>query len=190
MPAILPSKRCSRSHATATRNSFPKLAHDCCTGVRQSRGSRAKRGRPSARIDGTSASTLLPHRRNARVICSEAIVHWAPTPPPTPRTLRRRGITVAERDRGELQGPTARRAPVVGDCRLAGRSAVPARSVAALLQSPADPAGGLDKMTPPAFTAMCPALPPLRLAAFVCAAAPPGMRPASALHQLSQGVDR
>ena len=43
----------------------------------------------------------------------------------------------------------------------------------------------LGKMTPAAFAATCPALPPLRLAALACAAAPPGMERTATMHQLS-----
>jgi putative transposase len=48
----------------------------------------------------------------------------------------------------------------------------------------------LGKVTPAAFAATCPALPPLRLAALACAAAPPGTQGASTMHQLSYRVDR
>jgi len=48
----------------------------------------------------------------------------------------------------------------------------------------------LGKLTPAAFAATCPALPPLRLALLACAAAPPGMEVAASVHQLSEGVDR
>ena len=41
------------------------------------------------------------------------------------------------------------------------------------------------KLTPAAFAATCPALPPLRLAALACAAAPPGMEGVATMHQLS-----
>ena len=43
----------------------------------------------------------------------------------------------------------------------------------------------LGKVTPAAFAATCPALPPLRLAALDCAAAPPCMQGATTMHQLS-----
>ena len=43
----------------------------------------------------------------------------------------------------------------------------------------------LGKVTPAAFAATCPALPPLRLAALACAAAPPGTQGASTMHRLS-----
>jgi transposase InsO family protein len=43
----------------------------------------------------------------------------------------------------------------------------------------------LGKVTPAAFAATCPALPPLRLAALACAAAPPGTQGAATMHQLS-----
>ena len=50
--------------------------------------------------------------------------------------------------------------------------------------------GALGKLTPAAFAAACPALPPLRLAPLACAAAPLGMEMAAPMHQLSYGVDR
>lgn len=43
----------------------------------------------------------------------------------------------------------------------------------------------LDKQTPAAFAATCPAPPPLRLAALACAAAPPGTKGADTMHRLS-----
>ncbi len=43
----------------------------------------------------------------------------------------------------------------------------------------------LGKLTPAAFAAVCPALPPLRLAALACAAAPPGPEGVATMHQLS-----
>lgn len=43
----------------------------------------------------------------------------------------------------------------------------------------------LGKVTPAAFAATCPALPPLRLALLACAAAPPGSQGASNMHRLS-----
>ena len=43
----------------------------------------------------------------------------------------------------------------------------------------------LGKVTPAAFAATCPALPPLRLAVLACAAAPPGTQGATTMHQLS-----
>jgi len=48
----------------------------------------------------------------------------------------------------------------------------------------------LGKVTPAAFAATCPALPPLWLAALACAAAPPCMEAGASMHQLPHGVDR
>ena len=52
------------------------------------------------------------------------------------------------------------------------------------------PQRALGKLTPAAFAATCPALPPLRLAALACAAAPPGTQATATMLTLSQGVDR
>jgi hypothetical protein len=43
----------------------------------------------------------------------------------------------------------------------------------------------LGKVIPAAFAATCPALPPLRLAALACAAAPPCTQGAATMHRLS-----
>lgn len=43
----------------------------------------------------------------------------------------------------------------------------------------------LGKQTPAAYAAMCPAVPPLRLAPLACATAPPGREGADTMHQLS-----
>ena len=43
----------------------------------------------------------------------------------------------------------------------------------------------LGKLTPAAFAAACPAVPPLRLAALACAAAPPCTQGAPTMQQLS-----
>lgn len=52
------------------------------------------------------------------------------------------------------------------------------------------PQRALGKRTPAAFAAASPAMPPLRLAALACAAAPPGTEQAGTMLTLSQGVDR
>ena len=52
------------------------------------------------------------------------------------------------------------------------------------------PQWALGKLTPAAFAAACPALPPLRFAALACAAASPDTLGAGTMLTLSQGVDR
>ena len=52
------------------------------------------------------------------------------------------------------------------------------------------PQRALGKLTPAAFAAACPALPPLRFAALACAAASPDTLGAGTMLTLSQGVDR
>ena len=167
-----------------------------------SAGSPCPRERTSEAPGSASATTVQANRgkssdrakfrgsqeRNSAVNARERTVTRVAPAKARPPTLGD-GVAVAERDRGGLQRPAAGRAALIGDLRHAGGGAVPDRSVEALLQPLAYPAGAW-KVTPAAFAATCLAMPPLRLAALACTEAQPGMQGATPMHQLSQRVDR